>query len=46
MVSGQHAAYVTVAVEGQGHGSATQKVTLHVLGPNQGTASTAVKVSC
>jgi hypothetical protein len=46
VVSGQHAAYVTVAVEGQGHGTATQKVTLQLLGPNQGTASTVVRVSC
>jgi hypothetical protein len=46
VVSGQHAVYVTVAVEGQGHGSATQEVALQVLGPNQETASTVVKVSC
>jgi hypothetical protein len=46
VVSGQHAVYVTVAVEGQGHGTATQQVTLQVLGPSQETASTVVKVSC
>jgi hypothetical protein len=46
VVSGQHAVYVTVSVEGQGHGSATQEVALQVLGPNQETASTVVKVSC
>ena len=46
VVSGQHAVYVTVAVEGQGHGTATQEVALQVLGPNQETASTVVKVSC
>ena len=46
VVSGQHAAYVTVAVQGQGHGTATQKVTLQLLGSNQGSASTVVKVSC
>jgi hypothetical protein len=46
VVSGQHAVYVTVAVQGQGHGTATEQVTLQVLGPNQETASTVVKVSC
>jgi hypothetical protein len=46
VVSGQHAVYVTVAVEGQGRGSATQEVALQILGPNQETASTVVKVSC
>ena len=46
VVAGQHAVYVTVAVEGQGHGSATQEVTLDVLGPNAGTASRLVSVSC
>jgi hypothetical protein len=46
VVAGQHAVYVTVAVEGEGHGSATQEVTLDVLGPNAGTASRLVSVSC
>jgi hypothetical protein len=46
VVGGQHALYVTAAVEGQGHGSASQTATLQVLGPNQGTASTAVIVRC
>jgi len=46
VVAGQHAVYVTVAVEGQGHGSAAQKITLDVLGPGSGTASTMVSVSC
>jgi hypothetical protein len=46
VVSGQHEVYVTVAVEGQGHGSATQTVTLDVLGPGTGTASTRVTISC
>ncbi|MGH3233804.1 MAG: hypothetical protein ACRDOH_11210 [Streptosporangiaceae bacterium] len=45
-ISGQHAVYVTVAVEGSGHGSASQKVTLHVLGPDPAAASTTVTVSC
>jgi len=35
-----------VAVQGQGHGSATQTVTLDVLGPDPGTASANVTVSC
>jgi hypothetical protein len=46
VVAGQHAVYVTVAVEGQGHGSATQSVTLDVLGPDTGSASTDVTLSC
>jgi hypothetical protein len=46
VVTGQHAVYVTVAVEGRGHGSSTQEVTLDVLGPGGGTASTKVSVSC
>jgi hypothetical protein len=46
VVSGQHDVYVTVAIEGQGHGSATQAVTLDVLGPETGTASTRVTISC
>jgi hypothetical protein len=44
--AGQDAVYVTVAVEGQGHGSASQTVTLQVLGPDSKAASTAVVVSC
>jgi hypothetical protein len=46
VVAGQHAVYVSVAVQGQGHGSAAQKVTLDVLGPGSGTASTLVSISC
>jgi hypothetical protein len=46
VVSGQHDVYVTVAVEGQGHGSATQTVTLDVLGPDPGTATRTVTISC
>jgi hypothetical protein len=46
VVAGQHAVYVTVAVEGKGHGSASQTVTLQVLGPDPGTASKDVEVSC
>jgi hypothetical protein len=46
VVSGQHAVYVTVAVEGQGHGTASQTVTLDVLGPDPGRISTTVTISC
>jgi hypothetical protein len=46
VTAGQHAVYVTVAVEGQGHGNATQKVTLDVLGPDTRTASRDVTISC
>ena len=46
VTAGQHDVYVTVAVEGQGHGSAAQQVTLDVLGPQTGSASRKVTVSC
>ena len=46
VVAGQHAAYVTVAVEGQGRGSASQTVILQVLSPDPGAASAAVAVRC
>jgi hypothetical protein len=46
VVSGQHDVFVTVAVQGQGHGTASEQVTLKILGPNQESASTVVKVSC
>jgi hypothetical protein len=46
VVAGQHTVYVTVAVEGRGHGSAAQQVTLDILGPGSGTASTAVNINC
>jgi len=46
VVAGQDAVYVTVAVEGQGHGSVSQAVTLQVLGPDPGTASEDVVISC
>ncbi len=45
-VAGQDAVYVTVAVEGQGHGSASQTVTLQVLGPDPRAASAAVTITC
>ena len=44
--AGQSAVYVTAAVEGQGHGTLTERVTLQVLGPGHGTASVPVTVSC
>jgi hypothetical protein len=46
LAAGQHAANVTIAVEGQGHGTVSQLVTLDVLGPGTGTASTTVTISC
>ncbi len=46
VTAGQHSVFVTVAVQGQGHGSATQKVTLDVLGPDPGSAPTEVTISC
>jgi hypothetical protein len=44
--AGQPAVYVTAAIQGQGHGSVTQTVTLRVLAPGRGTASVPVTVSC
>jgi hypothetical protein len=46
VIAGQQAVYVTAAVEGTGHGSEPETVTLQVLGPELTTASTAVVVSC
>jgi hypothetical protein len=46
VAAGQHDVVVTVAVQGQGHGSATQKVTLDVLGPDTRTAPAEVTISC
>jgi len=46
VVAGQRAVYVTVAVQGQGHGTASQTVTLDVLGPDTGTASGDLTISC
>jgi hypothetical protein len=46
VVSGQHDVFVTVAVQGQGHGTASEQVTLQILGPNQESTSNVVKVSC
>lgn len=44
--AGQSDVFVTAAIQGQGHGSVTQQVTLEVLGPGHGTASVPVTVSC
>jgi len=44
--AGQPAVYVTAAIQGQGHGRVTQRVTLEVLDPGRGTASVPVTVSC
>jgi hypothetical protein len=46
LTAGQHAVDVTVSVEGQGHGTVTQLVTLDVLSPGTGTASTRTTISC
>ena len=46
VTAGQTALYVTAVVEGQGHGSLTQTVTLQVLGPGHGSASAHVVLSC
>jgi hypothetical protein len=46
VTGGQQAVYVTVAVEGTGHGSTSRMVTLQVLGPDRGNASTAVALRC
>jgi hypothetical protein len=46
VLTGQHAVYVTVAVEGTGHGSASQTVMLQVLGPDNRTVSEQITVSC
>jgi hypothetical protein len=46
VTAGQHAIYVTIDVEGSGHGVATQTVTLQVLGPDPRTASAPVALRC
>jgi hypothetical protein len=43
---GKSGAYVSVAIEGQGHGSLAQSVTLRVLGPGHGSASARVVINC
>jgi hypothetical protein len=46
VAAGQQAAYVTATVQGSGQGTASQLVTLQVLGPDQMSASARVTVSC
>jgi hypothetical protein len=46
VAAGQHEVTVVAAIEGSGHGSAAQTVTLQILGPGKKTASTDVVVSC
>jgi hypothetical protein len=46
VLAGQRDVYVTVTVQGQGHGSAFQTVTLQVLGPNPQSASMGVIIRC
>jgi hypothetical protein len=46
VVAGQHAVYVTDAIQGSGHGSASQTVTLQVLGPDPRSASAQVTFTC
>jgi hypothetical protein len=46
VLAGQRTVYVTIVVEGAGHGSASQMVTLQVLGPDTRAASAVVAVSC
>jgi hypothetical protein len=46
VAAGQNAVYVTVAVQGSGHGSASRTVTLQVLGPDLRAASTSVILRC
>ena len=46
VIAGQHAVYVTAAVKGAGHGAASRRVTLQVLSPDQGSASTTVVLRC
>jgi hypothetical protein len=46
VVSGQTAVYVTDTIQGQGHGSASETVTLQVLGPDAKSISTDVVISC
>lgn len=44
--AGQATVYVTEILEGQGHGTLRQTVTVRVLGPGSGSASAAVDMSC
>jgi len=44
--AGQDEVTVVAAIEGSGHGSAAQTVTLRILDPGRETASTGVVISC
>ena len=46
VTAGQHAVYVTAALEGSGHGSASQTATLQILGPDPRSVSATVVVRC
>jgi len=46
VAAGQDAIYVTVAVQGSGHGTASRTVTLQVLGPDVRSASIPVTLRC
>jgi hypothetical protein len=46
VASGQSSVYVTAAIEGQGHGTLAQRVTLQVLGPGHGSATAQVVLTC
>jgi hypothetical protein len=46
VTSGQKAVYVTVAIQGRGHGTTSETVTLQVLGRGGKSASTGVVISC
>lgn len=46
VAAAERAVYVTVTLEGSGHGSESQKVTLQVLGPDFRAASAVAVISC
>jgi hypothetical protein len=46
VISGQHEVFVTVAVEGSGHGTASQTVTLQVLSPDTWSYTKQVSITC
>jgi len=46
VAAGERAVYVTVTLQGSGHGSTSQKVTLQVLGPDFRADSAVAVISC
>jgi len=46
VVAGQNLVYVTVAVQGSGHGTASRTITLQILGPDRRADSTTVVLQC